>query len=132
MKTTDHTADNQARIARLMALKRYETMSAESRVRIRAGVLREIRSPDARPVQAGFDWELVPLKWALGMALLLLGAGIFLFQVPVGLEPVTAFTASEEEVLAEGLSPPLLLASNSSPIQVQFAPVSGVPVNYER
>ena len=125
----------QRTVAQLMSLKRYERQSPESAVRIRAGVLRTIRSEAALPATLSSGWWS-PWKLAAACGALVLIALPFALQPGTDIQPVTAFTVTESDSQLAGdvevFQVPeneMLLASNTTP-SLQFRPVEAIPVQF--
>lgn len=126
----------QRQAVRLIRLKRFETQSPESARRIRAGVLRTIRSQDlqsesAAPVLFG------ALKLAASFAVLALVALPFLVGPGRDIQPVTSFSASEGSSERPEQSPAfvgeadmILVASNNAPAN-QSGLIEMAPVNFD-
>lgn len=127
--------ETQRSMQQLMALKKYERMTPESRTRIRAGVLREIRSPDPASTPVS-PWQIL-WRWSpvWGTALVLLAFAPFFLSSGPSLTPVTEFSMDEPSSLetSEGQAglAASQAASNELPASLQSRPVQAVPVRYD-
>jgi len=123
--------DAQRHVMQLVQLKRYETQSPDSAKRIRAGVLRTIRSEPVQETGRSSAWW-GGFKLAGATVVLLLLALPFALKPGADIQPVTSFAVSGDGAPAlqvpEGSD--FLIASNTAP-STQFAPIDVAPVNFD-
>lgn len=126
----------QRRTVQLIQLKRFENQSGESAKRIRAGVLRTIRSSGVESEAKTPAWW-GGFKLAASLAVLALIALPFILKPGGDIQPVTSFSASEANSELAGESPSfqipddsLLVTSNVTP-STQFGPVEMAPVKFD-
>jgi hypothetical protein len=126
----------QRRTVQIIQLKRFENQSEESARRIRAGVLRTIRSSGIQSEAKTPAWW-GGFKLAASLAVVALIALPFILKPGGDIQPVTSFSASEANSELAGESPAFqipddsfLMASNVAP-STQFGPVEIAPVKFD-